>query len=227
MQHGGAGIIAGLIFAVIFFAFCFGKLSSAQKLVVLGTAVAFLGILVAFAGTYWWNGSSRAWGPRHHLVPVELICLVAFAFALRELGRFKPWLRTLVALNIVLAVMVQGLALPMSPIIESRQLLLGDPVKVLPLMRARNLYHMARGDFDRPSLTHDDPIIADAARDHVDRILAFRLADYLSPRMSELARATWLLAALMLASVAGIILFAGALEEAPTVPDLSFRELET
>src|SRR6185437_11826131 len=129
--------------------------------------------------TYWWNGSSRAWGPRHHLVPVELICLLAFAFALRAFGRFKPWLRTAVVLNIVLAVMVQGLALPMSAIIESRQLLLGDSLEILPLMRARNLFHEARGDFEQPSLTHNDPIIVDAAHDHVDRILAFRLDDYL------------------------------------------------
>jgi hypothetical protein len=216
-----------LIFAVIFFPLCLGRISNAQKLAVLGTAIAFLGILAAFAGTYWWNGSSRAWGPRHHLVPVEMLCLLAFAFALREFGRFKPWLRTLVTLNIFLAVIVQGLALPMSPIIESRQILLGDPVKALPLMRARNLFHLTRGDFAQPALTHDDPIIADAARDHVDRLLAFRLAEYLSARVAELALAAWLMAVLMLAFLGGVILFAGAREEAITAPDLSLRELET
>jgi hypothetical protein len=215
-----------LIFGAIFFAFYFRRMSGSQKLVLLGTSIAFFGILAAFAGTYWWNGSSRAWGPRHHLVPVELMCLLAFAYALREFSRFKPLLRMLVALNMGVAMIVQGLALPMSPIIESRQLMLGDSLGVLPLMRARNLFYMARGEFDRPSLTHNDPIIADAARDRVDRILAFRLTDYVPQASAASAQAAWLALALILASVGALIFFA-AVHGEKTASDLYLRDRGT
>ena len=215
-----------LIFSLIFFAVCFRSLSGVQKFLVVGTVVAYFGISASLAGTYWWNGSDRAWGARHQLVPIEILCLLGFAFALRGFARFKHWLRTLVALNLLLAVLCQGLALPFGPILESRQLLLGDPVGILPLMRARNLFYIARGDFDQPALTHEDALIRDAASNHVDRILAFRLADYLPPKIAAVARAAWLALALLVASVAAVILFASVYEEGDA-PKSYLRKLET
>jgi hypothetical protein len=123
-----------------------------QALVFLGSALSLLGLIAAFATTYFWTGGNGAWGPRHHLVPVELMCLIGFAFAFRDFFIFKPWARSLILMNLLIATLFQAITIPFSGRLENNQIVHGDPIRIPQLMRIRNLYHIAYGDFESAGL---------------------------------------------------------------------------
>jgi Dolichyl-phosphate-mannose-protein mannosyltransferase len=170
------------IAAVTYMCFQWRKMFLRQKLVFLGACWALITLALTFAGTYFWTGGLE-WGPRHHLVPVEVICLLGFAFVLREFGHFRPWIRTLLVLNLIVATGSQIIALPILASVEPGQIELGDHIGVAHLMRVRNLYHLAIGDFERVGLGYGSPAILMHVVDRDnDQILLLRLANTI-PRL--------------------------------------------
>ena len=93
-----------LLFLAIAVGMNWRRVKSLPMLVVVTGFVSFILLAAAFGRTYWWDGNS-AWGPRHHLVPIEVMCTVAFALAVNWFGELRPWLKALVAdENIVVAI---------------------------------------------------------------------------------------------------------------------------
>jgi hypothetical protein len=193
-------LIALLVFAP-------GAFGRATKQVLAAAALVLLLLALAFAGSRWWNGES-AWGPRHHLVPVQVMCLLAFAQATRMLPELRPWLRGLVLANVALALLVQAVAIPKRVDIEVAQLAYGDPVRVLPLMRMRNLAHLALGDFEARGLHHGDPnLLAAATSSTAGSVFAFRLGPYLpAPARAALVVLWSLLASATAVALAALVL---------------------
>jgi hypothetical protein len=127
-----------LVFSLVFVAASWRRITSVQALVFLGAALSLLGLTAAFASTYFWTGGNGAWGPRHHLVPVEIMCLIGFAFAFRDFYIFKPWARSLILLNLIIAIFFQVIAMPFSGRVENNQVIHGDPIRIPHVMRIRN-----------------------------------------------------------------------------------------
>jgi hypothetical protein len=133
---------------------------------------------------------------------VELICLVAFALAVSWFSSFRPWLKALVVVNIFLAIGCQVIALPKTEDLEVFQSQLGDTHRFPPLMRIRNLFHIAVGDFAEQGLDYGNPILSRMATvDTEDRIFVFRIGPYVSRTVQELLIALW--AILLAVTVAG------------------------
>jgi hypothetical protein len=141
-----------LVFSLVFVATSWRRMRPVQAFVFLGSALSLLGLIAAFATTYFWTGGNGAWGPRHHLVPVELMCLIGFAFAFRDFFIFKPWARSLILINLLIATLFQAITIPFSGRLENNQIVHGDPIRIPQLMRIRNLYHIAYGDFESAGL---------------------------------------------------------------------------
>lgn len=151
-----------LVFAGLFAVFRWRTINAPQRIVFLGSILVLLLLAAGLSVTYWWPGLS-AWGPRHYLVPVQVVCLLGFAFALRDFAVGKPTVRAFVLANLALAIGVQLVALPLSAHVEYKQIADGDTLHVYPLMRIRNLFHIAKGDFERSGLAYGDPELVHAA----------------------------------------------------------------
>jgi hypothetical protein len=201
-----------LAVALIYVGLYWRGLTLRQGLVFVGAIWALISLALIFSSTYFWTGGLD-WGPRHHLVPVELICLIGFAFVLRDFGSFRPWIRALVILNLVVASGSQIIALPMLASVEPRQIELGDPIGSVQLMRVRNLYHLVAGDFERIGLGYGSPaILGRVVIKKIDQLLLFRLATAM-PKVSYLIYAAWLIL-LLSATTFGVAILA----KAPRVP---------
>jgi Dolichyl-phosphate-mannose-protein mannosyltransferase len=197
-----------LLVALVYASLKWPRMTLRQRLVLVGAAWALISLTLIFAGTYFWTGGLD-WGPRHHLVPVEVICLLGFAFVLRDFSSFKPWIRTLIILNLLIAGGSQMIALPLLASVELRQIELGDPIGSVQLMRVRNLYHLAVGDFERIGLGYGSPVILRRViSKDTDQLLFFRLATAM-PRVSYLLYAAWLIL-LLSAMTAGVTIVARA-----------------
>ena len=197
-----------LAVALVYMGLKWRQMTLRQRLVLVGAIWALISLALIFASTYFWTGGLD-WGPRHHLVPVEVICLIGFAFVLRDFSSFKPWIRALVILNLVVASGSQIIALPMLASVEPRQIEAGDPMGSVQLMRVRNLYHLVAGDFERIGLGYGSPaILRRAVGKDADQLLFFRLAAAM-PTISSLLYAAWLIL-LLSAMTAGVAIVARA-----------------
>ena len=150
-----------LVFLLVFVVTSWRRLMPVQALVLFCLALSLLGLTAAFATTYFWTGGNGAWGPRHHLVPVEVMCLVGFAFAFRYFFMFMPWVRWLILINVLIAIIFQVTSIPFSGRLENNQIVHGDPIRIPQLMRIRNLYHIAIGDFESAGLDYGSKMRGD------------------------------------------------------------------
>jgi len=197
-----------LVVALVYAGFKWRQMTLRQRLVLVGALWALISLALIFASTYFWTGGLD-WGPRHHLVPVEVICLIGFAFVLRDFSSFRPWIRALVILNLVVASGSQIVALPMLASVEPRQIEAGDPIGSVQLMRVRNLYHLVAGDFERIGLGYgSSAILRRVVSKDTDQLLFFRLATAM-PKFSHLLYATWLIL-LLSAMTAGVAIVSRA-----------------
>ncbi|QGM46690.1 hypothetical protein [Methylocystis heyeri] len=145
-----------LVFTVMFLAFNWRSVSHSRRLAVVASLVALAGLALIYGGSYYWNGGAGSWGPRHHLPPAQALCLLGFAFAAQGFASFRPLTRSLVAMNIVIALACQTAALAYSPLLENQAYFLGDPWRVVPLIRARNIYRLLNGSLNSYGATLDD-----------------------------------------------------------------------
>lgn len=180
-----------IVFSLLFTLLCWRRVTAQQMLVIAGSAFAFVGLAAIYAGTYFWTGGPGDWGPRHHLVPIEVICLVGFAFAIRDFATFGVWTRLLVAANAIVAVLVQILALPLFAFTEFFQTLMGDPVRIVPLMRLRNLYHLALGSFEAAGLSYNAPVITHFTTQDAFLFLFVRVGTAAPPAIGASIIALW------------------------------------
>jgi hypothetical protein len=164
-----------------------------QKAVVWGTLSALVGLALGFSGTYFWTGGLD-WGPRHHLVPAEVACLVGLGFFVRDLRTWSPWTRAVACLNLVFAIAIQLMALPLRPFIEPLQSNAGDPLGQFLLMRARNIFYLANGRFEQAGLDYGLPaILGRVAGKDADRLFIFRIADMFSSLGRTVISSLWFL----------------------------------
>lgn len=196
-----------LVFLVAGLVFLHRQLSLRAKLVLGASAITLVTLAFGFGTTYKWGGDA-AWGPRHELPTVEVLCLVSFGLAVSSLGRLRPIIKALVIINVVLALSVQFIALPKSYDLEVNQNSLGDPLRVVPLMRVRNLYHVWKGDFAALNLGYGDRAterMATVATEN--RLFVFRLGPYVPPKVQDTMIALWVALLSLTAAAVGLILF--------------------
>lgn len=197
-----------LWFLVAFICFGWRSVPLLPKLVVGCGFLAFLLLCAAYSGFYWWDGDG-AWGARHHVVPVELTCLVGFGLLVDRFASLQPRLRALVVANLLIAVACQLVAMPKTHNIEGAQVAAGDPLRVFPLMRVRNLFHIAAGDFHASGLDYgSDYILQEATLKSETRIFAFRL-DPLPPPLQNGIIALWMVTTLAATVGVGFVVLQG------------------
>jgi hypothetical protein len=204
-----------LVFTVIFLVLNWRSVSHVQRLAIAASVVALAGLALIYGGSYYWNGGAGSWGPRHYLPPAEALCLLGFAFAAQSFASFRRLTQGLVVMNILIALACQAEALVYSPLLENQAYFLGDPWRVVPLIRARNIYRLLNG-----SLISDGATLGDAEmRSHVEDfaegapdILWLSLGFGAAGKAPLLARAivtAWSLFAVAVIGFAGTICIAG------------------
>ena len=171
-------------------------MSVERRLVIGCAALAFFLLLLIFGGSWYWNGGIGSWGARHHLVPVELLCLVGFALAFERLPKLGAAGRGAVAAGAGAGLLFQALALPMTPGLEEIQTLGNDPLRFIPLLRARNLYYLATDRMGEIAMRLSDPLGRDIATDMLapytpNRFFFLRIARYLDPPEATVVQAFW------------------------------------
>jgi Dolichyl-phosphate-mannose-protein mannosyltransferase len=194
-----------LLGAVVLLIACWRRLTRTQMVVAAGSVIAFFGLAAALSGTYFWTGGPGDWGPRHHMVPVEVICLLGFALMISQWARFSIWQRAIIGVNIAVAMVVQFAALPLSPFIEFTQTQLGDR-GVVPLMRVRNIYHLALGDFDASGLSRGSTEVIRLATHEAFLFLPLRVARAAPRPVGAFAIGSWLILIGAVAAAAGIVI---------------------
>jgi len=155
-----------LIFTVIFLTKNWTRVSTPQRAVVMASFGALVGLALIYGGTYHWNGGCGSWGPRHHLPPTEVLCLLGFAFAARAFPSYRPLRKTLVALNLAAALGCQAIALPYPPPLDNQESFYNDPLRAVPLLRARNIYYLLTDDILESAESFDDPSVKWAAENN-------------------------------------------------------------
>jgi hypothetical protein len=189
---------AFLVFTLSFVVLRNGSLTTQQKAVVWGALSALIGLALAFSSTYFWTGGLD-WGPRHHLVPAELACLVGLAFFVRDVRTSRPWIRILASLNLFVAIVIQVMALPIRAFIEPLQSNAGDPVGLFLLMRARNIFYLAGGRFEQAGLDYGLPeILRRVTGKEADQLFVFFIADMFSSWSRSLISSLWFLLLLLI-----------------------------
>jgi Dolichyl-phosphate-mannose-protein mannosyltransferase len=190
---------AFLVFTLSFVVLQNRLLTTQQKAVVWGALFTLVGLALAFSGTYFWTGGLD-WGPRHHLVPAEIACLVGLAFFVRDLRSWGPWTRAAAGLNLVVAIAIQVMALPLRAFIEPLQSNEGDPVGLFLLMRARNIFYFAIGHFEQAGLDYGLPaILGRVAGKEADQLFVFLVADMFSSWSRTVISSLWFLLLLLAA----------------------------
>jgi hypothetical protein len=170
-----------------------------------------LGVLVAMAfygRSYWWTGDS-CWGPRHEVVPVDLLCLVGSAFAIRwYYQRPSPALMALLIVCISGAVLVQALSLAIDGNIEVAQSSYTASPPVVPLMRLVNVVAICSGNFERWGLDYGQPSILAMAHQYPP-FFALRLFKYLPTAVVLLGMLAWLVLVAATALLAAAVWLTG------------------
>lgn len=171
-------------------------LSVERRLVVGCAGVAFVLLLLIFGGSWYWNGGIGSWGARHHLVPIELLCLIGFALAFERLPKLGAVGRSAVAAGAGASLVLQALALPTAPGLEEMQALDGDPLRFIPLLRARNLFYYATDRMGELAVRLSDPLAREMAADQMNpftpnRFFFLRIASYLDQPEAMIAQAFW------------------------------------
>lgn len=179
-------------------------MSVERRLTIASALLAFVLLLVIFGGSWYWNGGIGSWGARHHLVPIQLLCLVGFALAIERLSGLGAMGRTAVAAGAGASILAQALALPIGAGVEEIQAIQGDPLRFIPLLRARNLYYIATDRAGELAANLTDPAARDMATDLLNpftpnRFFFLRIARYLDPPDSTVATGLWILLALLAA----------------------------
>lgn len=166
-----------LVFTLSFVVVENRSLTKWQKAVVWGALSALIGVALGFSNTYFWTGGLD-WGPRHHLVPAEIACLVGLGFFVRDLRTWSPLIRILASLNLFIAVAIQVIALPIRAFVEPLQSDAGDPSGLFLLMRARNIFYLAVGRFEQAGLDYGLPaILKRVTGKEADQLFVFFIAD--------------------------------------------------
>jgi hypothetical protein len=182
---------AFLVFTLGFLILQNRLITTQQKAVVWGALLTLTGLALAFSGTYFWTGGLD-WGPRHHLIPAEAACLVGLAFIVRDLHSWGPWTRALASLNLVVAIAIQVMALPLRAFIEPLQSNEGDPVGLFLLMRARNIFYFAIGRFEQAGLDYGLPaILGRVTGKEADKLFVFLIADMFSSWSRAIISSLW------------------------------------
>jgi Dolichyl-phosphate-mannose-protein mannosyltransferase len=188
---------AFLVFTLSFVVVQNRLLTTLQKAVVWGALSALIGVVLAFSSTYFWTGGLD-WGPRHHLVPAELACLVGLGFFVRDLRTWSPPIRALVSSNLLVAVVIQVMALPIRAFVEPLQSNEGDPLGLFLLMRARNIFYLAVGRFEQAGLDYGLPaILKRVTGKEADQLFVFFIADMYSSLSRMLISSLWFLLLLL------------------------------
>jgi hypothetical protein len=214
-----------LVFTLVFAVLNWRGIARRQQLVILGSAIALVGLAVGYAGTYYWNGGLGTWGPRHYLVPVEVICLIGFAFAARKFRKLKIFNQILIAANLAIAVACQIIVIPLRAYLENSQFASGDPLRIFQLMRVRNLFQLANGDFKTHWLTYHDATINGIAMSfelgNSERIFVFQLSDRVSSGLGHMLVASWSILLIITVVIAVVIVWQGF----TTVKDAKHRRV--
>ncbi len=133
------------------------SLESWRKRVLVATLVAFVGVSFIYGGSWYWNGGSGSWGPRHHLVLGDVFCLIGFALAAERFSSLGRAWKTAIVAGIALAVAAQLVLLPLPPDLENVQIAFGDPIRVAQFARLRNFYLIATGQLQAYDSGFHDP----------------------------------------------------------------------
>lgn len=171
-------------------------LGAERRLVVVSTLAAFVMLLLIFGGSWYWNGGFGSWGARHHLVPVELLCLIGLALAFEKLPQLGRFARGALALGASLGVLGQAIALPIPAGLEQAQALEGDPLRAIQLLRLRNLYYLATDRLGEIAAQMHDKLGRDFVLELVDPLTGstffiLRVAAHLDQPAAAFARGLW------------------------------------
>jgi hypothetical protein len=163
----------------------------ALRVLMIASALAFVALVAAFSGTYFWNGDS-AWGPRHHLVPIHLFLLLSAAAALRALPSMGRGARRLAGVVLAAGIGVQAIELPRSFNLEVAQANVGIGPSVVPVARIANLWALGSGSFLDGNRYAGNEHIPPIALDRTAVPLLFiRVGPYLSPGWANVVAWTW------------------------------------
>jgi hypothetical protein len=114
---------------------------------VVAAAMMLLAVTCAiYATSYWWPGDS-SWGPRHHVLPVQLAVLAGAAAVFEKWHKLARPARILVSGLILLAVEIQLSSVLLDYNLEVGQRMLSDSPIIVPIIRVANFFAIASGNF--------------------------------------------------------------------------------
>lgn len=197
-----------LVVALVVIAARWRGLCASRKAVLASTLASFVLLALAFGSSWYWNGGIGSWGARHHLVPVEVAMLVGFALVIERFAQMSLARRIAIVAGGPVACVVQTSALAYPPILENLQAATGDPLRLVQLLRLRNLHIIAmQGPLALPQTAPGEQIariaktLADPTSSQWPAL--WRLSAAFAPDLRPMFLGLWLvLAALVVGAVA-------------------------
>jgi hypothetical protein len=180
-----------LLAAALLVPMVWNRIGKLERTLLLGLSASFLLILGVFSLTSSWDGNS-AWGPRHHLVAVELLLLPAIGAVLRYAPSYSASTKSLLVATVLTAGVVQVSALPKSYNLEVEQVAVGSDGRIVPLLRLQNLYAVGAGRFEAGNLhLGQKGILEIATRETANTLFPFRIGPYVGRPVQAGIVVTW------------------------------------